>query len=139
MAPDPPLFERYTRGRGRVHLTGLQALVRLALDQLRRDELAGRKIGALFSGYPGSPLAGFDQLLRHLAPLLERANVRLAPGLNEELAASTVAGTQLLEVFPHASWDGAIGSSCRRTCCASSRSSCSAAWRRCAASRRRTG
>ncbi len=109
MAPDPPLFERYTRGRGRVHLTGLQALVRLALDQLRRDELAGRKIGALFSGYPGSPLAGFDQLLRHLAPLLERTNVRLAPGLNEELAASTVAGTQLLEVFPHASWDGAIG------------------------------
>ena len=109
LAPDLPLLERYTRGRGRVHLTGLQALVRLALDQLRRDARAGLKIGALFSGYPGSPLAGFDQLLRSLAPLLERANVRLAPGLNEELAASAVAGTQLLEVFPHASWDGAIG------------------------------
>jgi indolepyruvate ferredoxin oxidoreductase len=109
LGPDLPLLERYTRGRGRVHLTGLQALVRLALEQLRRDQRAGRKVGALFSGYPGSPLAGFDQLLRSLAPLLERANVRLAPGLNEELAASAVAGTQLLEVFPHSSWDGAIG------------------------------
>jgi indolepyruvate ferredoxin oxidoreductase len=109
LAPDPPLLERYTRGRGRVHLTGLQALVRLALDQLRRDERAGRKVGALFSGYPGSPLAGFDQLLRSLAPLLERAHVRLAPGLNEELAATAVAGTQLLEVFPHESWDAALG------------------------------
>ncbi|MFI5314814.1 MAG: indolepyruvate ferredoxin oxidoreductase family protein [Myxococcota bacterium] len=108
-AADGPLLERYTLGRGRVHLTGLQALVRLALDQLRRDERAGHRIGALFSGYPGSPLAGFDQLLRSLAPLLERANVRLAPGLNEELAASAIAGTQLLEVFPHATWDGAIG------------------------------
>src|SRR5262245_3311777 len=109
LSPDLPLQERYTRGRGRIHLTGLQALVRLALDQLRRDERAGAKVGALFSGYPGSPLAGFDQLLRSLGPLLERSHVRLAPGLNEELAASAVAGTQLLEVFPHASWDGAIG------------------------------
>ncbi|HXX49634.1 MAG TPA: indolepyruvate ferredoxin oxidoreductase family protein [Myxococcota bacterium] len=109
LAPERPLFERYTRERGRVHLTGLQALVRVALDQLRRDERAGRKVGALFSGYPGSPLAGFDQLLRSLAPLLERANVRLAPGLNEELAATTVAGTQLVELFPRASWDGAVG------------------------------
>src|SRR5262245_7903217 len=109
LAPDPPLWERYTRASGRVHLTGLQALVRLVLEQLRRDARAGRRIGALFSGYPGSPLAGFDQLLRSLARLLERSHVRLAPGLNEELAASAVAGTQLLEVFPHASWDGALG------------------------------
>ena len=109
LPPDLPLWERYTRGRGRVHLTGLQALVRLALEQLRRDQRSGLKVGALFSGYPGSPLAGFDQLLRSLSPLLERANVRLSPGLNEELAASAVAGTQLLEVFPHSSWDGAIG------------------------------
>ena len=108
-APEPPLLERYTRGRGRVHLTGLQALVRLALDQVRRDERAGRKTGTLFSGYPGSPLAGFDQLLRSLRPLLERSNVRLVPGLNEELAATAVAGTQLAEVFPRAGFDGAIG------------------------------
>src|SRR5262249_43885634 len=93
----------------RVHLTGLQALVRLVLEQLRRDERAGRRVGALFSGYPGSPLAGFDGLLRSLAPLLDRHGVRFVPGLNEELAATAVAGTQLLEVFPHDSWDGALG------------------------------
>jgi indolepyruvate ferredoxin oxidoreductase len=108
-APDPPLWERYTRERGRVHLTGLQALVRVALDQLRSDTRAGRRTGALFSGYPGSPLAGFDGLLRSLETLLTRSNARLVPGLNEELAASAVAGTQLLEVFPRADWDGAIG------------------------------
>ena len=109
LAPDPPLWERYTRGRGRIHLTGLQALVRLVLDQLWLDARAGRKIGALLSGYPGSPLAGFDQLLRSLAPLLERSHVRFVPGLNEELAATAVGGTQALEVFPHAHWDGALG------------------------------
>ncbi|HTO09551.1 MAG TPA: indolepyruvate ferredoxin oxidoreductase family protein [Myxococcota bacterium] len=109
LSPDPPLWERYTRGRGRVHLTGLQALVRLVLEQLRRDERAGRRIGALFSGYPGSPLAGFDGLLRSLAPLLERHHVRFVPGLNEELAATAVGGTQLLEVFPRGAWDGALG------------------------------
>jgi indolepyruvate ferredoxin oxidoreductase len=109
LSPDPPLWERYTRGRGRVHLTGLQALVRLVLEQLRRDERVGRRVGAVVSGYPGSPLAGFDQLLRSLAPLLERAHVRFVPGLNEELAATAVAGTQLLETFPRAHWDGALG------------------------------
>src|SRR5258705_4257478 len=108
-AADPALWERYTRERGRVHLTGLQALVRMVLEQLRRDARAGRRIGALFSGYPGSPLAGFDQLLRSLAPLLERSHVPFSPGLNEELAARAVPGTQLLAVFPHASRPGAIG------------------------------
>ncbi len=107
--PERPLWERYTREQGRVHLTGLQALLRLALDQVRRDRRAGRRVGVLFSGYPGSPLAGFDQLLRSVAPVLEAEDVRLVPGLNEELAASTIGGTQLLEVFPHANYDGAVG------------------------------
>jgi indolepyruvate ferredoxin oxidoreductase len=57
LRPDPPLWERYTRTDGRIHLTGLQALVRIALDQLRRDSNAGLRTGAFFSGYPGSPLA----------------------------------------------------------------------------------
>jgi hypothetical protein len=106
MSPPRPPPGSHASGVGRCRA---QALVRLALEQLRRDARAGRKIGALFSGYPGSPLAGFDQLLRSLAPLLDRSHVRLAAGLNEELAASAIAGTQLLEVFPHAGWDGAIG------------------------------
>jgi len=109
LGTDPPLWERYTRTRGRVHLTGLQALVRMTLDQRRRDAAAGLRTGAFFSGYPGSPLAGLDGLLRSLTKLLEREDVRLVPGLNEELAASAVAGTQLVETFPHARYDGVLG------------------------------
>ena len=109
LGPDPPLWERYTQTHGRVHLTGLQALVRLTLDQLRRDARGGLRTGAFFSGYPGSPLAGLDTLLRSLAPLLERSDVRFVPGLNEELAASAVAGSQLVETFPHARYDGVLG------------------------------
>ena len=108
-APDRPLWARYTATQGRVHLTGLQALVRLALDQLRRDRRAGRRVGALFSGYPGSPLAGLDQTLAGLAPLLEREDVRLVPALNEELAAAAICGTQALELFPHSDYDGVLG------------------------------
>ena len=109
LRPDPPLWERYTRTDGRIHLTGIQALVRLALDQLRRDASAGLRTGAFFSGYPGSPLAGLDALLTSLAPLLARSDARFVPGLNEELAASAVAGTQLVENFPHARYDGVLG------------------------------
>jgi indolepyruvate ferredoxin oxidoreductase len=109
MAASPPLWDRYVRPEGRVHLTGLQALVRLALDQIRCDARDGRRLRALFSGYPGSPLAGLDSTLRSLRPLLEPAGVRLVPALNEEIAASTIAGTQLLEVFPHSGVDGVLG------------------------------
>ena len=90
------MWDRYTRLEGRVHLTGLQALVRVTLDQVRHDRAEGRRVGVLVSGYPGSPLAGFDQALRAIQPLLDSHRVRLVPGLNEELAASTVGGTQLL-------------------------------------------
>ncbi|MEE8475471.1 MAG: 4Fe-4S binding protein, partial [Myxococcota bacterium] len=109
MAGPPRLWERYTSTQGRVHLTGLQSLVRLAIDQIRRDARAGRRLGALFSGYPGSPLAGLDSTLRNLAPLLQTTGIRLAPGLNEELAAGAIAGTQLLERFPHSDYDGVLG------------------------------
>ena len=108
-APRPAIWDRFTRKRGRVHLTGLEALVRLTLDQARRDRSEGRRVGVLISGYPGSPLAGFDQLLRRVSPLLDDHDVRLVPALNEELAASTVGGTQLLERFPHSRYDGVLG------------------------------
>ena len=103
------MWDRYTRLEGRVHLTGLQALVRVTLDQVRHDRAEGRRVGVLVSGYPGSPLAGFDQALRAIQPLLDSHRVRLVPGLNEELAASTVGGTQLLERFPHSKYDGVVG------------------------------
>ncbi len=104
-----PLEDRFTRTSGRIHLTGLQALVRLPIDQVRRDRAAGRRVGALVSGYPGSPLAGLDQAFAAVAPLCQEHGVRFVPGLNEELAAGTIAGTQLLELFPHGHWDGVLG------------------------------
>jgi indolepyruvate ferredoxin oxidoreductase len=104
-----PLGGRYTRTQGRVHLTGLQALVRLPLDQLRRDRAAGQRIGALISGYPGSPLASLDQELERAEALLRAEGVRFVPGLNEELAAATIAGTQLIDLFPHSRYDGVVG------------------------------
>ena len=59
---DPALWERYTRERGRVHLTGLQALVRMALEQLRRDARAGRKIGRVLLRLSGLAAGGLRQL-----------------------------------------------------------------------------
>ena len=106
---DPVLWDRYTRREGIVHLTGIQALVRLSLDQVRRDRAAGRRVAALYSGYPGSPLGGLDQTLQSLEPLLEREDVHFSPGLNEELAAGAIAGSQLLEFFPHTRYDGVVG------------------------------
>ena len=104
-----PLLERFTRSAGPVHLTGLQALARLPLDQIRRDRKAGLRMGGFISGYPGSPLAGFDRVLREISPLLDAHDLRFQMGVNEELAAAAVAGSQLVDLFPHGRYDGAIG------------------------------
>jgi indolepyruvate ferredoxin oxidoreductase len=89
------LRDRYTEADGRVQLTGVQALVRLPLDQRRADAAAGLRTGGYVSGYEGSPLAGYDlELLRH-RELLEAHAIVVAPGLNEELALTAVQGTQL--------------------------------------------
>jgi len=101
--------DRYTRTEGRAHITGLQALVRISLDQLRRDRAEGRRTGALYSGYPGSPLAGLDQTLIALEPLLSRKGVHFSPAINEELAAGAVCGSQLIDLFPHSAYDGVLG------------------------------
>jgi len=105
----PSLEERYTRTEGRIHLTGLQALIRISLDQVRRDRAAGLRVGAFYSGYPGSPLAGLDLTLSRLRGLLDAEDIRLIPGLNEEIAAASVCGTQVLDRFPHSNYDGVLG------------------------------
>jgi indolepyruvate ferredoxin oxidoreductase len=93
--PPMTLRDRYTATDGRVQLTGVQALVRLPLDQRRADAAAGLRTGGYVSGYEGSPLAGYDlELLRH-RDLLDAHGVVVAPGLNEELALTAVQGTQL--------------------------------------------
>ncbi len=92
------LDERYLRQDGTIYLTGLQALVRMLLDRSRHDEHAGRRTAAYVSGYEGSPLAGYDLELARQRNLLREHRVIHQPGLNEELAATAVSGTQLIGI-----------------------------------------
>ncbi|MFF0630877.1 indolepyruvate ferredoxin oxidoreductase family protein [Nocardia sp. NPDC004151] len=88
------LSDRYTRQHGAVHLTGIQALARLPLELRRADLRAGRRTAAFISGYEGSPLAGYDTELARNAALLDEHDIVFRPGVNEELAATAVQGTQ---------------------------------------------
>src|ERR1700750_2671599 len=81
------LDQRYAETPDPVLLTGVQALVRLPLDQRRRDARAGRRTGTLVTGYPGSPLGGYDLELARRAELLKAHDVVHTPAVNEELAA----------------------------------------------------
>src|SRR4051794_26092464 len=107
--PRPNLRERYTETDGLVHLTGVQALVRLPLDQHRADRAAGLRTGAYISGYEGSPLAGYDLELARHGDLLDAHDVVFAPGLNEELALTAVEGTQLAAGTGSLTRDGVVG------------------------------
>jgi indolepyruvate ferredoxin oxidoreductase len=90
------LEDRYLREAGIVHLTGVQALVRLLFDRVRHDRARGGDPAVFVSGYEGSPLAGYDLELGRRATLLEKHDVVHRPGLNEELAATSVMGSQLV-------------------------------------------
>ncbi len=105
-AAAPTLEEKYTRERGRVFLTGVQALVRLALLQAGRDRAAGLNTAGFVSGYRGSPLGALDRALVEAGPHLEAHAIRFQPGVNEELAATAVWGTQQLHLFPRPERDG---------------------------------
>jgi indolepyruvate ferredoxin oxidoreductase len=108
-AARPALSDRYTATSGRVQLTGVQALARLPIDQHRRDLAAGLNVGTFISGYEGSPLAGYDQELGRLKPLLDANDVTFVPGLNEESAATSIQGSQLACTLPGATRDGVLG------------------------------
>ncbi|GAB4185804.1 MAG: indolepyruvate ferredoxin oxidoreductase family protein [Thalassobaculales bacterium] len=103
---DVSLSDKYEVERGRVYLTGVQALVRLPMMQRRRDEKAGLNTAAFISGYRGSPLGGFDQQLWQARPFLERHHITFQPGINEDLAATAVWGSQQVNLFPGARYDG---------------------------------
>ncbi|NBH01828.1 indolepyruvate ferredoxin oxidoreductase family protein [Amycolatopsis sp. SID8362] len=90
------LEDRYLREAGTVHLTGVQALVRLLFDRVRHDRAHGGDPAVFVSGYEGSPLAGYDLELGRRSTLLEKHDVVHRPGLNEELAATSVMGSQLV-------------------------------------------
>ena len=103
---DYSLDHRYTRTEGRIYLSGVQALVRLPLMQRLRDQAAGLNTGGFISGYRGSPLGGFDLELWRARKHLEEARVKFQPGLNEDLGATMVWGTQQTGLFPGATVDG---------------------------------
>ncbi|MGH2859341.1 MAG: indolepyruvate ferredoxin oxidoreductase family protein [Solirubrobacteraceae bacterium] len=103
------LEDRYTAAGDRVLLTGIQAIVRLILEQQRLDRRAGRHTAAFVSGYEGSPLGGLDLELARRRKLLDECEVVHRPALNEELAVTAIAGTQLVPSRPDARYDGVVG------------------------------
>ncbi|MBT2302500.1 indolepyruvate ferredoxin oxidoreductase family protein [Variovorax paradoxus] len=107
-APVPvvSLDDKYLKPRGRVFMTGTQALVRLLLAQKQRDAAAGLSTGGFVSGYRGSPLGAVDQELWKARKHLEANSIQFVPGLNEELAATAVWGTQMVNLDPEATVDG---------------------------------
>ncbi len=105
---DVRLEDRYLLDRGRVLLTGVQALVRVLLDQHRADRRRGLHTGTLVSGYQGSPLGGLDRELARNRALCEEHHVHHAPGLNEELGATSAWGSQLATQLPGARYDGVL-------------------------------
>jgi indolepyruvate ferredoxin oxidoreductase len=103
---DYTLDHKYTRSEGRIYLSGVQALVRLPLMQQTRDRAAGINTAGFISGYRGSPLGGFDLELWRAKKHLKSANVEFQPGLNEDLGATMVWGSQQTNLFPGAKYDG---------------------------------
>ncbi len=100
------LEDKYVATSGRVYLTGIQALVRLMLAQRQRDALAGLNTAGFVSGYRGSPLGGLDEALWKARPHLEAQHVKFQPGVNEELAATAVWGTQQVHLTGGSDYDG---------------------------------
>jgi len=103
------LDDKYVLPSGRVYLSGIQALVRLPIMQRQRDRAAGLNTAGFISGYRGSPLGGYDNTLWQARTLLEQHDIRFQPGLNEDLAATAVWGTQQVGLFAGAKVDGVFG------------------------------
>lgn len=103
------LDDRYRREEGVVHVSGIQALVRVLLDRSRRDNTNGLHTATFVSGYEGSPLAGYDIELSRRGALLHEHDIVHKPGLNEELAATAVMGSQLAGQIGTSRCDGVVG------------------------------
>ncbi|SDV48270.1 indolepyruvate ferredoxin oxidoreductase family protein [Chitinasiproducens palmae] len=100
------LDDKYTLERGRVYMSGIQALVRLPMLQAARDRAAGLNTAGFISGYRGSPLGGLDQSLWKAKSHLAKQRIVFKAGLNEDLAATAVWGSQQVNLFPKANVDG---------------------------------
>ena len=103
------LGDRYTREEGRIFLTGTQALLRVVLDQARRDAKAGLNTAGFVSGYRGSPLGAVDQEFQANAEIVDANNITFLPAINEDLAATAVLGSQQVETDVDRSVAGVFG------------------------------
>ena len=103
------LDDKYALDTTRAYLTGIEALVRLPILQHQRDLEAGLNTAGFISGYRGSPLGGVDQALWKAGKYLDKHNIKFQPGINEDLAATAVWGSQQVGLFPGAKYDGVFG------------------------------
>ncbi len=103
------LDDKYTLESGRIYLTGIQALVRLTIMQRERDAAAGLNTAGFVSGYRGSPLGGLDQAFWKARAFLEPKHIHFRAGINEDLAATSVWGTQQVNMFDGARFEGVFG------------------------------
>jgi indolepyruvate ferredoxin oxidoreductase len=100
------LDDRYAKESGRIHISGVQALVRLPLMQRQRDAAAGLDTAGFISGYRGSPLGTYDMALWQAKDFLDENHVRFEPGINEDLAATAVWGSQQANLLEGPRYDG---------------------------------
>lgn len=100
------LDDKYTQNTGDVYISSIQALVRLPMMQRQRDVAAGLNTAGFVSGYRGSPIGTYDFALWSARKHLEANSIRFVPGVNEELAAAAIKGTQWLDRYPSANYDG---------------------------------
>ena len=103
------LDDKYALDATRAYMTGIEALVRLPMLQHQRDQQRGLNTAAFISGYRGSPVGGVDQAMWKARPWLENHNVHFQPGVNEDLAATAVWGSQQTNLFAGAKYDGVFG------------------------------
>ncbi|MFZ4607360.1 MAG: hypothetical protein ACOYM5_14000, partial [Caulobacter sp.] len=100
------LDDKYLLENGRAYITGVQALIRVMLDRRRLDLRDGLNTAGFVSGYRGSPLGGLDQQAGRAGKLLASHEIVFKEGLNEDLAATAVWGSQQANLFPGAKFDG---------------------------------
>ncbi|MEB3701389.1 indolepyruvate ferredoxin oxidoreductase [Candidatus Bealeia paramacronuclearis] len=106
---DVHLDDKYTRNEGWVYLTGTQALVRLPMLQRAYDLKQGLNTAGFISGYRGSPLGGYDQALWRAKDFLKESHIEFIPGINEDLGATAVWGSQQTPLFPGCRYQGVFG------------------------------
>jgi len=101
--------DRLTSVDATVAMSGVQALIRVPLDQHRADTQEGLRTAGLVCGYRGSPVGGMDQAYEQNRSLLEANDIRFISGVNEDLAATAIWGSQLASLEPNPRFDGVVG------------------------------